>query len=711
FALHLRVAARGDGVALELTGTEGFTAPHLALLLDRYDTLLADALARPDAPVAALAVMSAEERTRVLGSFNRAAARRIPAPQPVHVLFEAQAARTPDAEAVRVGSRVLTYAELNRGANRRARHLRAAGVGPEARVGIMLPSSPERLETVLAVFKAGGAYVPLDPSYPRDRLDFMIRDAGLRLVLTRGELRPSLPDVEGVEVLAWDEVAEPVAGHPDGDLELPGVDPAGAAYVIYTSGSTGIPKGVVVEHRALAGHGLSVGEHFGLAASDRVLQFASFNFDASVEQMLAPLLCGACVVLREEGVPSVEALGRLVADSGLTVLNLPTAQWHLLAEEWARGEAVPDTSRLRLMIAGGEAMLPSFVRRWRETPAGGARLLNAYGPTEAVVTASTFEVPADFGADGLPLSVPIGRPIGSRAAYVLDERMEPVPIGVPGELHLGGEQLARGYLARPELTADRFVPDPFSADPGARMYRTGDRVRWQDDGTLEFLGRVDHQVKVRGFRIELGEIEAVLNRHAEIQQCSVVVEERSEAEKQLVAYWVPAGEPLPTSAQLRAFLQERVPEYMVPGAFVALHAMPLTAVGKVDRSLLSAQRRIQVERSFVPPSTPVEEQVAAIWCEVMKLERVSMDDNFFELGGHSLLATQLTSRIRKHFGIDLQIGRVIDAETVAELSRVVEPLLEARGEGGEEMEMESIGPAARDGRRIRATDLTSLVDE
>jgi amino acid adenylation domain-containing protein len=705
FALHLRVHPEGRDVVLELAGGGTVPPEQPALLLERLEALLADALARPDAPLAALAVMSAAERARLLDGAGPADAGTETGTVPVHALVEAQAARTPGAPAVRFGGATVSYGELNARANRRARHLRALGVGPEARVGIMLPSSPLRVEATLAVLKAGGAYVPLDPAYPQDRLAFMVRDAGLALVLTSAALRDRVPETDGVSVVLAEDAAGAVAAQAAENLDLP-VHPASAAYVIYTSGSTGTPKGVLVEHGALAAHAAAVQAHYGLNEADRILQFASFNFDASVEQTLPPLASGACVVLREEAVASVEALGRYVGD-GLTILNLPTAQWHLLAEAWARGESVPDTRALRLVIAGGEAMLPRYAARWRETPARGARLLNAYGPTEAVVTATAFDVPAGLAAE-TSARVPIGRPFGPRAAYVLDAALQPAPFGVPGELYLGGVPLARGYLGRPALTAERFVPDPFGRAPGARLYRTGDGARREADGTLFFLGRADHQVKVRGFRIELGEVEAALDRHPDVRQSAVVVEDRGEGDHQLVAYWVRAGEALPDSTVLRAYLLEHLPDYMVPGVFVALETIPLTAVGKIDRGTLPAQRRVAAERPYVAPATPTEEQVAAIWGEVMRQERVSMKDNFFAVGGHSLLATQLTSRLRRHFGVDLQIGRVFDADDVAHLARLVDELAASGGDAGDAGE--TIGRAPRESRRMRGSELAGRLD-
>jgi amino acid adenylation domain-containing protein len=702
FATHL-VVRREGGLALELASSV-LSAAQADRMLDRLATLLADAVARPEAPVSTLAAMSEAETAEALSvpSVERPSGE---AAKPIHELFEAQAARTPGAAAARFDGRTLTYGELDRDADRRAHWLRGAGVGAEVRVGVMMKPSLERLETVLAVLKAGGAYVPLDPAYPRERLEFMVRDAGLRLVVADAAPPSASADAErGVRIVAWSDVRAEVDAQPEGRVGV-SVDPAQAAYVIYTSGSTGTPKGTLVEHGALARHALDARAHYGLGAGDRILQFASFNFDASVEQTLPPLIAGACVVLRADGPVSTEALGRTVADEALTILNLPTAQWHVLADEWARGESVPDTSSLRLVIAGGEAMLPFHAARWQQTPAAGARLLNAYGPTEAVVTACAFDVPTGFGESGAA-RVPIGRALGARSAYVLDEGMRPVAVGAPGELFLGGAQLARGYLGRAALTAERFVPDPFGGVPGARLYRTGDVARRDDAGSLVFLGRVDHQVKVRGYRIELGEVEVALNAHPDVRQSAVVVEEQR-GEKQLVAYWIAAGEHLPGSAELRAWLHERLPDYMVPGMYVALEAMPLTVVGKIDRGVLPTQRRIQVDRPYLAPATEIERQVAGIWAEVMGQERASMDDNFFAVGGHSLLATRLTTRIRKHFSIEMPVVKVLENPTLAGLAAVVAEMLAADPAEA----APAIGRASRDGRRVRVADLGAMVEE
>ncbi|HET7230667.1 MAG TPA: amino acid adenylation domain-containing protein, partial [Longimicrobium sp.] len=669
FDLHLSLEGDGAGTALELRGN-AVSAPRLARLLERADALLADALARPDAPLGVLAVMSAAEQARVLDGANSSPSSADDGDADETVLdgFAAQAARTPDAAAVRFGDDVVSYAELDRRSWRLARALRERGVTAETRVGIMLPPSPDRVVAVLAVMRAGGAYVPLDPAYPPERLAFMAADAGLPLVLTLAALRERVPAVAGLAVAALDEEAGAVTALGDGPLDVAPA-PESAAYVIYTSGSTGTPRGVVVEHRALAAHAHAVVAHYGLSSDDRVLQFASFNFDPSIEQTLPPLLAGACVVLRRDEVLSAEEIGRLVEGAGITLLNLPTAQWHLLAGEWARGEALPDLRTLRLVIAGGEAMLPAYVERWRATPAAGVRLLNAYGPTEAVVTATAFEVPAGFNPPDTTRSVPIGTGWGRRAAYVLDARLRPVPIGVAGELFLGGPALARGYLGRAALTAERFVPDPFGGVAGARLYRTGDRARREDDGTLVFIGRVDQQVKVRGFRIEPGEVEAALERHPGIGEAVVIPREDTPGETRLAAYVVGANGATPDAAALRAHLLGTLPEYMVPAAFVTLERLPLTPSGKVDRGALPAPGRAGPERDHVAPRNRTEELLAGIFAQVLKRDRVGIHDPFFELGGDSIISIQVVARARAA-GLHLAPRQVFEHPTVAELAEV-----------------------------------------
>ncbi|WP_420127865.1 non-ribosomal peptide synthase/polyketide synthase [Longimicrobium sp.] len=572
----------------------------------------------------------------------------------VHALFEAQVQRAPDAEAVIFGRDRLSYAELNAAANRLARRLRAAGVGPEARVGVMLERGPELVVALLAVLKAGGAYLPLDPALPAARRAALAADAGAAVLVTR---EPGLEGFAGTIV----SPAE-AEGEEGDDLRLD-VPPAALAYVIYTSGSTGTPKGVGVAHAEAAAHCRAAVAAYGLTPADRVLQFAAVGFDVSLEQMLAPLAAGACVVMRGSEVPTPLELARQAAEQGMTVINPPTAYWHQLA---ADSEALELLARsVRLVIAGGEAMSPVAAREWASGPAAGVRLVNGYGPTETVVTCTAYDVPAALPAGAV--NVPVGRPIGGRTAYVLDGRGEPAPLGVPGELCIGGV-LARGYLGRPAATAESFVPDPFSATPGARMYRTGDRARWLAVGELEFLGRRDHQVKVRGFRIEPAEIEARLGEHPEVRECVVLAREDAPGDLRLVAYVV-GGEGVSAEA-LRAHLGAALPAYMIPSAFVRMDAFPLTPNGKLDRRALPVPDA-PAPRTYEPPVGETEQALAEIFAEVLGVERVGRGDDFFALGGHSLLAVRVISRVRQVLGAEVALADLFEKPVLADLARAI----------------------------------------
>ena len=654
-----------------------FEAATIARMAVHLRTLLEGIAADPDGRLSGLPLLDEGERRRIVEEGSEPPRAELSGLVPA--LVEEVARTRPQATAVRYGAERLTHAELGRRANRLAHHLVRRGVGPEVRVGICLGTGPERLVSVLAVLRAGGAYLPLDPGYPAERLAYMLRDAGVSLVVTDGASAGALPE-HGAAIVRLDLDAEAIASESGEDPRVP-LRPENLAYVLYTSGSTGLPKGVMVEHGALAAHARAVVEHYGLGPDDRVLQFSSFNFDVSVEQMLPPLTVGACVVLRREEVPSVEEIGRYVGEEGVTLLNLPTAQWHLLADEWSRGEGVPRLDGLRLVLVGGEAMLPEAVERWRSSPAAGVRLLNGYGPTETVVTATTFDVGGDYDARAGGGSVPIGRKFGPRSAHVLDPAMEPVPDGVTGELYLGGAAVARGYLGRPELTAEKFVPDPFSPAPGARLYRTGDRVRRGADGALHFLGRADQQVKIRGFRVEPGEVETALLAHPDVREAAVVAREDAPGDRRLVGYVVPREGRVPDAAGLKAFLGARLPGHMVPSALVMLEALPLSPTGKVDRRALPAPER--AGDRYVAPRTAAEQAVAAIYAEVLGTARVGGTDDFFELGGHSLLATRVLSRIRSRLGVDLPFRTLFETPTVERLAAAVEA---GRAESGPRME-------------------------
>ncbi|HYH79010.1 MAG TPA: amino acid adenylation domain-containing protein, partial [Longimicrobium sp.] len=600
--------------------------------------------------VDALPLLPETERRLVVEEWNRTDA-AAPGDACVHALFEAQVERAPDAEAVVFDRDRLTYAALNAAANRLARRLRAAGVGSEARVGVMLERSAELVVALLAVLKAGGAYLPLDAALPAARRAALAADAGAAVLVTRGP---------GPEGFAGTIVSPAEADGEDGDdlgLDVPA---AALAYVIYTSGSTGTPKGVGVAHAQAAAHCRAAAAVYGLTPADRVMQFAAVGFDVSLEQMLAPLSAGACVVLRGNEVPTPLELARQAAEQGMSVVNPPTAYWHQLVADPGALEILART--VRLVIAGGEAMSPAAARGWATGPAAGVRLLNGYGPTETVVTCTAYDVPPTLPEGAV--HVPVGRPLPGRAAYVVDGWMHPAPLGVPGELCIGGT-LARGYLGRPAATAAAFVPDPFSPAPGARMYRTGDRARWLAAGELEFLGRRDHQVKIRGYRIEPGEIEARLAEHASVREAVVLAREDTPGELRLVAYVV-GGETAGAEA-LRAHLGETLPAYMVPAAYVRLEQLPLTPNGKLDRGALPAPDA-PAAREHEAPVGKVEQALAEIWAELLGVERVGRGDNFFMLGGHSLLAVQMISRVRQAMEVELALGAVFEKPVLSALA-------------------------------------------
>ncbi|HEX7242173.1 MAG TPA: amino acid adenylation domain-containing protein, partial [Longimicrobiaceae bacterium] len=525
------------------------------------------------------------------------------------------------------------------------------GVRPGSVVGVALERSAELVAALLAVLRAGAAYLPLDPDHPAERLAYLLGDAGARVLLARG----AAPEGFAGEVVRLDAAPDRSAATGAEDPRVP-VWAESLAYVVYTSGSTGRPKGVAMTHGALANHMAWMQRAHPLAAGDRVLQKTAVGFDASVWEFWAPLTTGATLVMAPPGAHrDPAALLRAVAGEGVTVLQLvPSMLPPMLDAGLGRYPG------LRRLFCGGEALPAAPAARARAET--GAEVVNLYGPTEVCIDATWHPVAEEAGP-----AVPIGRPVDGVRAYVLDRGLRPAPTGVAGELFLGGVQLARGYLGRPDLTAERFVPDGVSGDAGARLYRTGDRVRWLAGGELEYLGRLDEQVKVRGFRIEPGEIEGALREHPGVRQAVVVAREAAPGDARLVAYVVPSGGEAPPAAELRAWARRRLPEHMVPGAFVPLEALPLTASGKVDRRALPESGAAEAGEAYVAPRTPTEEILAGIWADVLRRDRVGAADDFFALGGHSLLATRVVSRVREAFGVELPLRALFEAPTVAAL--------------------------------------------
>ncbi|MBN8468382.1 non-ribosomal peptide synthase/polyketide synthase [Corallococcus exiguus] len=628
--------------------------PHESMvrLLEHWRIALEGLASRPQGRLGDLSLLSDVERRQVLVEWN-------PAPPTdaavslVHRRFEARVALAPDAPALEHGEETLTYAELNARANQLARHLRRLGVGPELRVALFLERSVDLVVAMLATLKAGGAWLALDPALPSERLTFIAEDAGSPVLVTHSALE-HLIDRRGY-VLRVDEHADRIEREAEGNLDDAWEDASRLAYVIYTSGSTGRPKGTLLTHGGLCNTATGAGRAHGYREDSRVLQFANVSFDASVCEVFATLLSGACLVLANaEDLLPVEPLRALLVDRAISAVTLtPT----VLAQLEPR-----DLPGLQTVISAGEALSPEVARRWSE----GRTLLNAYGPTEVTICA-TISGPVEPGRPS------IGRPLPGAQVYVLDARLQPVAPGMAGELYVGGLGVARGYLDRPDLTAERFVPNPFAAHSGARMYRTGDRARWRPDGELESLGRVDFQVKLRGFRIELGEVESALRAAPGVRDAVVVLREDSPGDKRLVAYVVPTPESRVEPRALRELLVSRLPDYMVPAAYVALSALPLSTSGKVDRQALPVPDGTGAATTeYLAPRTATQQGVAAIWREVLGVEQVGLQDEFMALGGHSLLATQVISRVRAAFGVELPLRALFESASLEELALRVE---------------------------------------
>ena len=584
-----------------------------------------------------------------------------------HELFEAQVARTPEAVAVVCKDWQLTYRELNERANRLAHHLRARGVGRGALVGVCAERSPQLVIGLLGAWKAGAAYVPLDPAYPPERLSFMLEDAEVRMLLTDGRSRNLLPSA-ACETLCLD-LHWPLIEQEDAGNLAPVAAPSDLAYVMYTSGSTGKPKGAMILHGGLVNYLCWAIEAYSIKAGDSVPVHSSISFDLTVTSLYPALLAGGQVELlpEETGASSLATALRRGKARGL--VKITPAHLELLSQELRPDEVAGMTKAL---VIGGENLLAEHLRFWREF-APETRLINEYGPTEAVVGCCVYEV---GDADPHNGPVPIGRAIANTRLHVLDAERRPVAAGEAGELYIGGAGVARGYLNRPGLTQERFVIDPFSDRPGARLYKTGDLVRCREDGTLEYVGRIDDQVKVRGYRIEPGEIEHTLTAHPDVQSCVVIAREEGPGDRRLVAYVIARESASPTARALQEFARQRLPEFMAPAQFVFLDAFPLTQNGKVDRKALPAPsgQNSPASKSFVAPRTQTESALAGVWSELLNAERIGIHDNVFDLGAHSLLTMRAVMQIRALFNVDIQLRNLFERPTVAELAEMVDGL-------------------------------------
>lgn len=591
----------------------------------------------------------------------------------IHQLFDAQVERSPDVQAVVYQDTCLTYDELNRLANQLAHHLQRLGVGPETLVGLCVERSPEMIIGVLGILKAGGAYVPLDPTYPAERLSFMLSDARVPVLLTQERLRGKIPlATHEMETVYLDRDRNTIGLERD-DNPPSNTVAENAAYVIYTSGSTGTPKGVVIQHRSLVNYTKVAAEEYVLKPDDRVLQFAPLSFDTSAEEIFPCLTSGATLVLRTNMMlDSISFFLQKCQDWAITVLDLPTAYWHELTRKIAEEENVFPSS-VRLVVIGGEKALPEMVTRWQDHIGQRVQLINTYGPTEATIVTTMYKIPGAASENIPSREVPIGRPIPNTQVYVLDQHLQVVPMGVPGELYIGGVGLAREYLNRPALTREKFISHLLRDEPEARLYKTGDLVRSLPTGDIEFLGRVDHQVKIRGYRIELGEIESVLEKHVDVRDTVVQVHEDTSGGKRLIAYVVPQAEQSLTSSSLRRFMQDRLPDYMVPATFMLLDALPMTPSGKVDRRALPVSESIRPELAvaFIEPRDAVQQQLVRIWEELLDVRPIGIRDNFFDLGGHSLLAVRLVDRIEQVWGKKITATTLINGATIEQLAEVL----------------------------------------
>jgi aspartate racemase len=661
--------------------TDLFDDTTIVRMMEHYEILLKGIVADPEQSISRVALLTDAERNQILLEWNDTR-RDYLRDSCVHEIFEAQTERSPEATAVVFGDERLTYRELNTRANRLAHYLRKLGASSDRIVGVCMERSFEMLVAVLGILKAGGAYLPLDPGYPRERLEFMLKDSGTTLLLTQSNLLEQMPwdsiqnpktllstvggsQIENLGLLCldteWKTIAQESAENPQNEATAENL-----AYVMYTSGSTGMPKGVAISHRGISRLVLGV-EYVTLDAKQAFLQLAPISFDGSTFEIWGALLHGAKCVLSPGNLISPGELGEIVDKHNISTLWLTASLFNTVIDQ-----APEALAGVRQLLIGGEPVSVPHVRKALSLLPQ-TQIINGYGPTESTTFTCCYSIPRDL-ADAIG-SIPIGRPISNTEVYLLDRHLQAVPIGVPGEVYIGGDGLAGGYLNRPELTAEKFIPHPFAPEPGARLYRTGDLARYLPDGVIEFLGRTDNQVKIRGYRIEPEEIETVLRGHPQVSETVVLARMDAGGDKRLVGYVV-TNAPVAMSG-LRNFLAQKLPDYMVPSAFVFLDALPLTPNGKIDRKALPdpEPQRPASGSAFAAPRTPAERLVANAWTEVLKLDKVGVHDNFFELGGHSLLAIRVISRVRDVFSVDVSLRSLFEYPTIAGLVEHIETLL------------------------------------
>ncbi|MFZ2407683.1 MAG: amino acid adenylation domain-containing protein, partial [Methylobacter sp.] len=661
FDLTLLATKTDDSIVCTFEySTELFEEKTIARMAGHFETLLAGMVSQPDSRISELPLLTQLERKQVLVDWNATTA-DYPAGQSLHALFEAQVKKTPDALAVMFERQSLSYAELNSKANRLAHYLCDQGVGPDVLVGVCLERSLEMVIGLLGILKAGGAYVPLDPGYPQDRLDFMLHDVGAPIVLTQEACRGKLA-ASAAAVLCLDSEWGVVEGASDANPGIP-LMPENLAYCIYTSGSTGQPKGAGVPHQGIVNRLQWMQAQYSLDQSDRILQKTPYSFDVSVWEFFWTLMTGAkLIVARPDEHKDSLALIDTIVDRQVTTIHFVPS----MLQAFIDTPGVENCASLKRIVCSGEALPADLAVRFRQKIQ--AELHNLYGPTEASVDVSYWACLPDSAET----AIPIGRPIANIELYILDRQLNPVPVGIPGELHIGGIGLGRGYLNRPGLTAEKFIPNPYDTS-GSRLYKTGDLVRYRPDGNIDYLGRIDHQVKIRGFRIELGEIEARLLDVPDIQEAVVIAREDQSGDKRLVAYLVAATTDAVDIETLKSRLRQILPDYMVPSAFVVLESMPLSANGKLDRKRLPQPDMSGMSANrYVAPRTATEHILAGIWADVLGIEKVGVEDDFFELGGHSLLAAQMSFAVQKEFNLKLSLRMFLETPTIAAQARLIE---------------------------------------